>query len=610
MLISKKEEDIQTLLVHAYSLRVSNLNESIKLTNKALKLSENLLNSELAAQSLSKLGLYFMVKGNYILSNDFSNRAIRYFETIGNERGIADAKFNIASTHYKSDNFQLGLLNLIDCLEIYKKHADYLNIGKVYKSMGTVYEFLGDQKNAIHSYNETIVNAKIVGDKNLESNAYNPLSGIYLKQNEIKKALELANLAMDMKLDSGDERGYAFSTYARAKVYAYLGKYKEAESDYLTALKIHIEGTELLGSAMVYRKLGELYILSHQNDLAIKTLLIAKEFSYKHQIGIIKYKTNLLLYQLYKKLDKTSEALSYLEEYNITKEQVINNQTISIIENHKLLDKLNSVKREAELQKEKAEMIAKKNEAENLANLKQDFLSTMSHEIRTPLNAVITIANLLQSNSNEEEVKLVKSLKYAANNLLLLINDILDFTKLDSGKMALEKQPFDIKKLFYDIQQMYIGLATEKGLAISLKFDSKLKDFYELDETRISQIMANLIGNAIKYTSNGEIKIELYILSSKQNSDKIRISVEDTGIGIETNKIQEIFDSFSQIQNVRTRKHGGSGLGLAIVKKLVNLHNSEIQVISTIGKGSIFYFDIAFQKSDFITKNESVKEKV
>jgi CheY-like chemotaxis protein len=272
---------------------------------------------------------------------------------------------------------------------------------------------------------------------------------------------------------------------------------------------------------------------------------------------------------------------------------------------------MESLEKEAKAQKEKDEIIKKKELAEQSARLKQDFLSTMSHEIRTPLNAVVTITSLLKDRADEEEQKLLNSLKYASNNLLLIINDILDFTKLDAGKMQLDIQPCNFLTLLENIRCIYENMAIDKGLKLTLEVDKAIAETYELDETKLSQILGNLLGNAIKYTEKGQIDISVRKIKSDEANDYIRFSITDTGIGIPETSFNEIFESFSQPKSITTRKHGGSGLGLAIVKKLVELHNSEIHVNSVVGKGSDFYFDILLKRlGTTITKTVSQPDKL
>ena len=174
--------------------------------------------------------------------------------------------------------------------------------------------------------------------------------------------------------------------------------------------------------------------------------------------------------------------------------------------------------------------------------------------------------------------------------MLLIINDILDFTKLDAGKVTLEIHPGNLPALLENIKNTYENLAREKGLTLRLEVDEHIACNYEFDETKLSQILGNLITNAIKFTENGLVTIKVEKINSDLLQDQLRFKIIDTGAGIPENNLEEIFDNFSQPKSITTKKHGGSGLGLAIVKKLVELHGSTISVNSTVGKGSTFYF--------------------
>jgi hypothetical protein len=222
----------------------------------------------------------------------------------------------------------------------------------------------------------------------------------------------------------------------------------------------------------------------------------------------------------------------------------------------------------------------------------------MSHEIRTPLNAVITIASLLGDKVDKEEQQLISTLKFSANNLLLIINDILDFTKLDAGKAKLEFRPSNLKKLLENIKNTYEGLAREKGIALILNIGDDISEYYELDETKTSQIIGNLVTNAIKFTETGHVDINVSKASAEESAHLLHFEVRDTGVGIAKAHLEDIFESFTQPQTVTTRKQGGTGLGLAIVKKMVELHGSTIAVSSLTGRGSVFSFDLSLKKSN------------
>jgi len=237
--------------------------------------------------------------------------------------------------------------------------------------------------------------------------------------------------------------------------------------------------------------------------------------------------------------------------------------------------------------------------AENSSKAKSDFLSTMSHELRTPLNSVIGMSYvLLADKPREDQAENLKVLHFSAESLLALINDILDFNKLDYGKIEMEKIGFYPAEL---IERIHSGLkyqADEKGLSFRLELYHRLKDIAVIgDPTRLLQILFNLAGNAIKFTSKGEIGLSVELIDSDQENVTLAFTVTDTGIGISAEQKEIIFEPFTQASSNITRKFGGSGLGLAITKQLLDLHNSQIELKSEVGAGTTFRFEIKYQRA-------------
>lgn len=231
-----------------------------------------------------------------------------------------------------------------------------------------------------------------------------------------------------------------------------------------------------------------------------------------------------------------------------------------------------------------------------LLDAKTDFLSTMSHELRTPLNSVIGITNLLiDDNRDESQKEDLRNLRFSAESLLLLINDILDFNKMDSHKVELETIPFNLPNLINNVCGGLKPKALEKNLHFEIATDPKLAVIEVLgDPTRLTQIIFNLVGNAIKFTETGGVKIDCDVINQAYDYITVQFTVEDTGIGIDPEHQSTIFEPFIQASRDISRKFGGTGLGLAIVHHLITLHSSTLSLESTPGIGSAFRFKLTY----------------
>lgn len=240
-----------------------------------------------------------------------------------------------------------------------------------------------------------------------------------------------------------------------------------------------------------------------------------------------------------------------------------------------------------------AELINAKEVAENATQAKSEFLSMMSHEIRTPLNAIIGLTYLMQQEEQTPSVmENLKTIQFSSENLHLLINDILDFSKIEAGKVELEEMPFDLKLLVSNVKKANQVKAEEKGNKIKLMLDDDIPNTLIGDSLRIGQVLTNLVSNAVKFTLNGSVTIEVSVMKKDDEKASIYFSVKDTGIGIPPDKQKLIFERFTQANSETTRKFGGTGLGLVISKKLVQLHGSDIELESEAGKGAQFSFTL------------------
>ena len=248
--------------------------------------------------------------------------------------------------------------------------------------------------------------------------------------------------------------------------------------------------------------------------------------------------------------------------------------------------------------------------AENAVKAKQQFLSNMSHEIRTPMNAIIGFTKvLLKTELTSKQKEYLDAIKTSGDALIVLINDILDLAKVDSGKMIFEKTPFKMKSSLSAMLHLFETKIQEKNLKLVKEYDNKIPDVLVGDPVRLHQIILNLVSNAVKFTSKGNITVSVYLLYEDHDKVIIEFSVNDTGIGIPENKIEKIFENFQQASSGTSRIYGGTGLGLAIVKQLVESQGGTIRVKSTLDIGSTFSFTLSFQKtnSDAELENELIE---
>lgn len=288
----------------------------------------------------------------------------------------------------------------------------------------------------------------------------------------------------------------------------------------------------------------------------------------------------------------------------------------SLQDDHKtLIDRLNMTIKKSELantelrneienkQKTEAALITARDQAQEAALTKSEFLATMSHEIRTPMNGILGMTEMLKDTElSSKQKRFADTIHKSGNTLLNIINEILDFSKIEAGKLELNYAVFDLRELIEDIAVLFAEQAGSKGLTLNCEYPASGHATFRGDAQRIRQILVNLIGNAIKFTERGEIIVRIELFETQSENINIRFRVTDTGIGIPQSAQEKIFDSFSQADGSTTRKFGGTGLGLSISKKLTLLMNGKIGLKSAPSEGSTFWFAIPLKKEKAINK--------
>ena len=266
--------------------------------------------------------------------------------------------------------------------------------------------------------------------------------------------------------------------------------------------------------------------------------------------------------------------------------------------------------RDITLRKKAMSLQQEKDLAERANRFKAEFLANMSHEIRTPLNAINGIVQLMQGTPlNPKQREYMEAISTSGESLLHIINEILDFSKIEAGRMELEKHPFSIRKNVESLIATIRFKAEEKGLDLVLDMADDIPETLLGDGLRLNQILLNLVSNAIKFTAEGEVRVTTRLIDIIGAQARIFFSVKDTGIGIESEHLETIFDSFTQAATDTTRLYGGTGLGLAIVKKLVEILNGAIMVKSKLGEGSEFIFEVEMEVADAQNATEAPEKE-
>ncbi|MFK7923312.1 MAG: ATP-binding protein [Bacteroidia bacterium] len=290
-----------------------------------------------------------------------------------------------------------------------------------------------------------------------------------------------------------------------------------------------------------------------------------------------------------RKARKAAEAI--IEEKSL--ELYLANQKLIQL-NESLEDKI--LARTEEIERSRQELKIAKERAESATIAKTQFLSNMSHEIRTPLNAIMGMIGLIIEDSKDELAQNhANSIKYSAENLLKIINEILDLSKIEAGKLTFEKIAFRLDSLIDSLKDIFQHKANDKNIDLLVEFTPETPLSLFGDQVKLNQILVNLVGNAFKFTEKGEVKIRIHARDIKAKKCILCVEVSDTGIGIPKSKQSRIFESFSQANNSTTRLYGGTGLGLAITKNLVELQNGTISLESEMGVGTSFTIELPIE---------------
>ena len=383
----------------------------------------------------------------------------------------------------------------------------------------------------------------------------------------------------------------------QSEVYKKEGDFKRSFESLHHAIEYAEKDNDLDSEALIYSRLGTLYS-DYKKSIDTGNTMNSGVFKFA---DIVKFNTiganksiEKIKSQNQKQLNqqlKESRFSKLISILSLALISILSLLSLSLYRNNIIRNQSNLL-----LKEKNAELLEAKEKAETASTARAEFLSTVSHELRTPLNAITGITHLLiEENPNPSQIAYLNSLKFSGNYLLNYINEILEINRIESKNIEVEKIDFDLKKLLVDIQFSLQGQAVANQNHLILDIDSDVPENLIGDPTKLSQIFMNLINNALKFTQKGKVRVTAKVATI--NSEKVTVcfDVSDTGIGIPEDKLESVFDSFSQGSVEINRKYGGTGLGLTIVKRLIIILGGDVHLSSKVGKGTVFSFSLDFE---------------
>ncbi len=597
-------------LKSAAQQQLGNYDLAIELAFKSLAIFIEIEDKKGKARVYNDIGIDYDFKASYVKAVKYYLKALEIFEQLNDAKGISNALNNMGLVYQNQKKY----------VEAREYHYKALNIAKEHKlgeaelnamnSLGSVFIGLEEYNSALFFHQQVLKGDLKSGNKSHISYSYNNIGETYLQLKKYDTAIYYFKKSEKLKQELGNQRALANTWMNLGDVYIATKNYKKAE-DYLRkslekSTKLGLLNTKRNIYALLYRLEKKRQNYSGALEYYVKAEKLENELNNGKKMAEISHLEKI--YEVEKAQRITSEAESNARK---TKQLAILYGGISLIlfillgslwvvyrqkkRNTTIL--LNYQKqlehKNQELEYKNKQVLAQKKEVETAFAARSRFLSFMSHEIRTPLNGITGLVDLLQAmNMLPEQKEYIEALKLSADNLLLLLNNILDLSRLEVGKIELEKRNINIPKYVNTQVTLFKASALLKGVELSSIIDKNIPNSLQGDGYRISQILTNLINNAIKFTRGGQVKVECNLVESKNNIHTVRFAVVDNGIGISKEKLKTIVEPFSQAEAHTTRKYGGTGLGLAIVQLLLDAMGSTLEIESEPKKGSTFFFTL------------------
>lgn len=639
--LNKKQNFIQTIdNIGVRNRRNGHFKTALQFHQAALSMIDSTTNQKLKSIILNNIGVVYRRIDDYQNALAYHMKALTIADSLNDSRTKAMAINSLGNVYLalKKNNEALKFFKQSLSLE-YELH-NKLGIAINLNNIGSAYQALGKLNKAFEYFNLSLdINKELKSLKGIGI-CHNDIGNIYYHKKKYEEALNQYAISKNIFSQTGDQLYLANTFLAIGKVFYAKNKPEKAESNLKHALDIALKIGSKIVSQEAGRWLALTYKKEHNYEKALKYFELSN--SLQDSINNITIQKNIIRMQIKYDLESKENEIALLhQQQKISSLELKKQKTANLLmlasiilflliivflfyythsrnQKNKLLEEKNSEIEAArnKLKKYSDDLLISKQEAEKSNRAKTEFLANISHEFRTPLNSIIGFADILYSAETDADKKEKLSIiKSSSESLLLLLNDILDLSKIEAGKININYAPVNIYKTIKEIYRLFLIKTEEKNIHFTYSIQDNFPKYIIFSEIRLRQILFNLIGNAVKFTTKGEISIEAYF-DETVNSEKIDfiIKIKDTGIGINKEDIDKIFHPFVQL-NQKT-EHQGTGLGLTITKRLVESMGGSISIESEIDKGTCFKLRFnsikitsSISASDSENKQATVTEK-
>lgn len=542
-------------------------------------------------------------RGEFYNAQDNLEQALVIANKIGDKKSEGSIYTKIAKIQFIIEEPESALVSLTKAAELQREINDYSNLAITYNLRGILHTSKKEYQTALDYFQSAKTKfeeeglERFVTDVNLnEAKVYIELEDYKTAKSKLEKTIILAK--------KHDQAGILSSAFINiGKVYQKLGNSELALSmanegmvlakrnnipdyindSYLTLSDIYEANGDYQLSNQYLRQ--HLQLSDSLQDIKRKNLSPEKKAQFVNNYKDSERKQMEIKLE---EADASNNLTRITTILSIALITILSLLTLSLYKNNNIRLKTNNM-----LHKKNDELIVAKEKAELASKTKANFLSTVTHELRTPLYAVTGLTNmLLDEDPKPNQIAHLKSLKFSGDYLLTFINDILQINKIEANKVELDPEVFNLKKKVENIISALSNSAMDNNTKLHVEYDHNLPSTFIADQLKISQILINLIGNAIKFTKDGDIWVKLNMVKQDKDVYTVRFEIQDNGIGITKEKQEHMFESFSQGSIQINRKYGGTGLGLSIVKGLIEILKGKIYLKSELGKGSSFFFEI------------------